>query len=128
MVFEGGYEDFLERIGWDEEEKKSGGKNKKNLPRKDKRHNEKTKKREMAKLRKRIEKTENTIMASEKELEDTNAGLVRAIEEKDTAKIRDLGRRAAEISEEIKEKYAELEKLMDVREECDDEKKEEPEQ
>jgi ATP-binding cassette, subfamily F, member 3 len=126
-LFNGGYDDFLEKIGWEDEEEsikvKSEPKtNKKEL--KAKRAaivQERSKK--SSPLKKEIERLENSIMKSEDALEEHHNALIAASNANDNVKIQDISKivmtheREVEASFELLEsKTHELDELVDYYE------------
>jgi ATP-binding cassette subfamily F protein 3 len=114
--FDGNYEAFLEKIGWDEEEgdekpakvSKASGVNKKELKRQ---RSELIAARGKAinPLKKRIEACESRIIELEEEVETDNALLIEASQSGDVGEIQFLSKKVAEAHEEIERLFAELE-------------------
>ena len=114
--FDGDYEAFLEKIGWDEEEgeekapvKNSGS----NLSRKElKRQRSEliaARGKAINPLKKRIEACESRIIELEEEVEIDNALLIEASQSGDIGEIQFLSKKVAEANEEIERLFAELE-------------------
>ena len=119
--FDGGYDDFLEKIGWGEEDqvervKKTAPKN--NSKEYKKARNELTRERSRATtpLRKEVEKLEKAIMESEATIKTLHAELVTASNSGETAKVMELSQT---VSKEEKAVEAAFERLAEAQEELD---------
>jgi ATP-binding cassette, subfamily F, member 3 len=121
-LFEGGYADFLERVGWEDEggvtRKPSsspapgpgGGVNKKAL-RKRRADIIARRSRELAPLKKRLAELETAIIKREETCERLNMDMVQASEAGD-------GKRIAHLSREYNDHQSEIERLYREMEEC----------
>ena len=118
--FDGGYDDFLEKIGWGEEDQvervKTAPKN--NQKANKKAINELTRERSKATapLRKEVEKLEKAIMESEAAIKTLHAELVIASNSGETAKVMELSQTVAK---EEKAVEAAFERLAEAQEELD---------
>jgi len=114
-LHEKNYADFLDEIGWSEEEKEQ----KEQRVQKGKEIYEQKKKREkeLRKLKKDMEKTEENISELENSQKDITENLQRACEEGDNEQIQNLGNQAKEISQNLEKLYEDLEKMMEREEE-----------
>jgi len=116
-LFDGGYDDFLERIGW-EEEADSG---KEDAPREGK---PAAGRRELRRLRskivqerssamrplkERIDFAESSICELERQMKEAEGGLIEASENKDAVRCAGLSRNLKECGEGIEKLFAELE-------------------
>jgi len=129
--FDGNYDEFLEKIGWEEE---SESEIKDNTVKEDNTH--KVNKKENKKLRsaiiqerskitsplkKAVEKLENSIMKNEELVETLHKELIAASNQNDNSKVIDLSRDVTKYEKEIEENFEELEvtqtKLDDILEE-----------
>jgi ATP-binding cassette, subfamily F, member 3 len=104
-VFNSGYDEFLEKIGW-EEENDGSGKKKKASSRND--YNEK-KQREKAERRERarIEKLEALIVKSENALKQYNEQLEIEAHRNNFAQINELSKKITQVKQEIEDLYRE---------------------
>ena len=112
--FYGGYDDFLQKIGWEEESQESGqGQKKTKLSKKEihARRQEIIKERSKIcnPLRKKIEKSEEIIIELEESLEDANAKLAEAIEAGKSSEIGPLSEKIGKIQIEIQKAFEEIE-------------------
>ncbi|RXJ99822.1 ABC transporter ATP-binding protein [Arcobacter sp. CECT 8989] len=114
--FDGTYDEFLEKIGWDEEE----GEEQKEKPKQPKINKKENKKlrasiiqersKETNPLKKKIEKLENSIMEIEDHIEKQQAELIQASNQGDNSKI-------IELSQVIKKQEDEVELMFESLEE-----------
>ena len=120
-LFHGGYDDFLRRIGWEDEadlKKATPALSKKetSLSKKELRQqrgqimNEKSK--VLKPLTKKIETLEEAICKLEEELETVISGLQKANENQDGNEIVTLSKRLHDVQKQIDKSYAELEKTV----------------
>jgi ATP-binding cassette subfamily F protein 3 len=103
-VFHSGYDDFLEKIGW-EEGRDGTGAQKKPTSRNDyveKKEREKAQRREKT----RIEKLEAEIMKSENALKKYNEQLVIEANRNDLAQISELSKKISRVKQEIEDLYS----------------------
>ncbi len=119
-LFESGYADFLERIGWEDEGETGGGRpspatGAKTINKKDQRKRRADilarKSRDVTPLKKKIAEIEKKIMAEEAETEQLNRKMVDASEAGE-------GKRIAQLSREFNDVQAEIERLYDDLEVC----------
>jgi ATP-binding cassette subfamily F protein 3 len=102
-VFDAGYEEFLEQIGWEDEsdgnaaQKKPKSRNKYN----EKKEREKAERREKA----RIEKLEAQILKSENALKQYNQQLVIEANRNNLAQINELSKEIGRVKQEIEDLY-----------------------
>jgi len=111
--FDGRYNEFLEKIGWDEEEVEEKVKTK---PKVNKKENKKIRtaliterNKTTSPLKKEIEKIENQIIKIEDLVEKEQAELVQASNATDNAKVIELSKIIATHEKEAEEKFEELE-------------------
>lgn len=118
-LFHGGYDDFLSRIGWEDEadlktkpiEPKPPSKSKKELRKiRGQIINEKSK--TLKPLVKKIEHLEETICKLEEELEEVTSLLQKANEKKDAGEIVTLSKRMHDVQTHIDRSFTELEKTV----------------
>ena len=104
-VFNTGYDEFLEKIGWEDENDGNGAQKK---PTSRNNYNEK-KAREKAERREkaRIEKLEARIVKSENELKKYNEQLVIEANRNNLVQMNDLSKRISQIKQEIEDLYRE---------------------
>ena len=129
--FDGSYDEFLEKIGWDEESEsdiKETTKTEDEKPKVNKKENKKLRSaiiQERSKitspLKKAVEKLENLIMKNEELVETLHKELMEASNKNDNSKVIDLSRDVTKYEKEIEESFEELEvtqtKLDDILEE-----------
>ncbi len=117
-LFEGRYQDFLERVGWDEERestdksdevKEMSGKNKKEL-RKLKAQIMARKSKELKPLENKISELEETIESFEKEHGDINQTMIEASQRGDGTRISQLSKEVHNLQNKIDTLYDELER------------------
>ncbi len=113
--FDGGYDDFLEKVGWEEEEVEERVKS---VPKSNTKENKKLKAelvRERNKLtsplKKRIEKLENSIMQLEEQLEAHHQELIEASNAGDSATLMELSKIVADEEKRVEESFEEFEEL-----------------
>jgi ATP-binding cassette subfamily F protein 3 len=106
-VFDTGYDEFLEKIGWEDESNLNGARKK---PTSRNNHNEK-KEREKAERREkaRIEKIEAQILKSEKALEEYNEQLVIESDRSNVIQVNELSKKISQVTREIENLYREYE-------------------
>ena len=104
-VFDSDYDQFLGKIGWEDESEASGAQKK---PTSRNNYNEK-KEREKAERRKkaRIAKLEAQIMKSEKSLKKYNEQLVIEANRNNLAQLNELSKKICQVKEEIEDLYRE---------------------
>jgi len=104
-AFDSGYDEFLEKIGWDDESEVSGSLMKPTSRNnyKEKKAREKSDRREKA----RIEKLEAQIMKSENTLKKYNEQLVIEANRYDLAQLNELSKKIGQVKEEIEDLYRE---------------------
>jgi ATP-binding cassette, subfamily F, member 3 len=103
-VFDSGYDEFLEKIGWEDENNDSGPKkptSRNNYN--DKKEREKAARREKA----RIEKLEARILKSEHELKKCNEQLVIEANRNNLAQLNELAKKISQVKKEIDDLYRE---------------------
>ena len=119
--FDGGYDDFLEKIGWGEEDQvervKTAPKN--NYKANKKAINELTRERSKATapLRKAVEKLEKAIMEGESRIKTLHAELVSASNSGDNSKVMELSQ---SVGKEEKAVEADFERLAEAQEKLDE--------
>lgn len=119
FLFEGTYGEFLEKIGWAEEEgakknKKNSG-NKKDT-RKHKADINAEKNRTLKPLKEKIENIENDIHSAETSLSSLNEAVLAAAVAGDGLKIAEIGKEIARLNVQIEAKFDELEKASCIYE------------
>jgi len=121
-LYEGTYQDFLDDVGWeDDEPPKERAKRKNNLSKKEVRKlkasilNEKTN--VLVPLKNEIKKIEKQIENLEKELNSNNKKLIEASEQGDGSSITDLSKKNHQFESELEELYKNLDKLTSSHEE-----------
>ena len=109
--FDGGYEEFLEKIGWEDEEQEEKVKK---APKSNTKENKKLKaelvrerNKKLAPLKKEIEKIENKIIKIEESLELHHQELVEASNKGDSASL-------MELSKNVSQEEKEVEKLFEI--------------
>ncbi len=113
--FDGGYDLFLEKIGWEEELKEEVVKS---TPKSNNKENKKLKAelvRERNKitspLKKKVEKLENTIMKLEEQLEVHHQELIEASNSGDSATLMELSKTVCDEEKKVEEMFEEFEEL-----------------
>ena len=121
-LYEGTYQDFLDDVGWeDDEPPKERSKRKNNLSKKEVRKlkanilNEKTN--VLVPLKNEIKKTEKRIENLEKKLNSNNKKLIEASEQGDGNTITDLSKKNHQFESELEELYKNLDELTSSHEE-----------
>jgi len=111
--FDGGYDDFLEKIGWDEEEQT---KEVKASPKFNKKENKKLRaalisqrNRETSPLKKEIEKLESRIIEVEELIKEHHEELIRASNSKDSSKVMEISKLVITEEAEVEDKFEQLE-------------------
>ncbi|MDC0933374.1 ABC-F family ATP-binding cassette domain-containing protein [Arcobacteraceae bacterium] len=129
--FDGNYDEFLEKIGWEEEsesEVKDNAIKADDIPKVNKKENKKLRSaiiQERSKttspLKKEVEKLENIIMKNEELVEVLHKELMEASNKNDNSKVIELSRDVTKYEKEIEESFEKLEvtqtKLDDILEE-----------
>ena len=117
-VFEGTYQEFLEKEGWEDEEirvprkkERSKGLNKKEMRRK-KSELIKEKSRKTGPLKKKIDLLETKIDENDQSIEDLNLQLLEASQTQDGNQIRILSKQLAELQSQTDEMFEDLEVHM----------------
>ena len=115
-VYEGTYQDFLDNIGWeDDETPKEREKRKNNLSRKEVRQLKanilKEKTSVLTPFKNEIKKTEKRIENLEKEVNSNNKKLIEGSEQGDGSTISDLSKKNHQLGSELEELYENLDKL-----------------
>ncbi len=115
-LFPGTYDEFLERIGWDEEEGEEDPVPVVSAPivnKKEERRQRSQQNVERSKLlgplKEKITTLESSICANEEKLKNVNEGLVRASETKDTTAFASLSKEAKDLKKSIEEEFQLLE-------------------
>jgi ATP-binding cassette subfamily F protein 3 len=112
-LFDGGYDEFLEKIGWEEEEsvkkekkipKTNQYENKKRRASLVQERNSKTKN-----LKKEIQRLEDEIIKAEEELEKNQKELIELSNQKESSKIIELYKTISEQTETVESRFEELE-------------------
>ncbi|MEA3553042.1 MAG: ABC-F family ATP-binding cassette domain-containing protein [Campylobacterota bacterium] len=117
QYFDGNYDDFLEKIGWEEEGVSSSEIEVKSCePKVNKKENKKlrsaliTERNKLTSpLKKEVEKLENSIMEIEDELEGHHEELIQASNAGDNSKIMDISRVVTTLEKEVEDKFELLE-------------------
>ncbi|MCX6077530.1 MAG: ATP-binding cassette domain-containing protein [Campylobacterales bacterium] len=111
--FDGGYDLFLEKIGWEEEEAEEKVKS---VPKGNKQENKKLRaslvqerSKATSSLKKEVEKLEKFIIESEEMLEIYHADLIQASNKSDNSKIMEISQLIAKSEKEIESKFELLE-------------------
>lgn len=112
FVFEGTYQDFLDRVGWGEEEKKPKKEKKAPAAQGPARSGEAEETRRRKKLADKIAGIEKEIDKKEEELEAVNARLAESYKQPDAAKIKELQIESHARTGELEAGYKELESLI----------------
>ncbi|MDD2790975.1 MAG: ABC-F family ATP-binding cassette domain-containing protein [Sulfurimonas sp.] len=111
--FDGGYDDFLEKIGWEDEieEEKVKSAPKSNTKELKKQISELVRERNAntSKLKKEVEKLEAAIIKTEEHLEVLHKELIAASNSGESAKLMDLSKLVAEKEKSVEELFEELE-------------------
>jgi ATP-binding cassette, subfamily F, member 3 len=104
-VFNTGYDEFLEKIGWEDENDGNGAQKK---PTSRNNYNEKKEREKAARREKaRIEKLEAQIMKSENALKKYNEQLVIEANRNNLAQMNDLSKKIGQVRQEIENLYRE---------------------
>jgi len=119
--FDGGYDLFLEKIGWEEEEQDERVKS---APKSNNKENKKLKAelvRERNKitspLKKKVEKLENAIMKLEEQLEVHHQELIQASNSGDSSTLMELSKTVSDEEKQVEESFEEFEELSTELEE-----------
>jgi len=115
-TFDGNYDEFLEKIGWEEENNQEDNTSKKETPKVNKKENKKLRT-ELIKqrnvlttpLKKEVTLLENKIMKLEEELEIDHEELIKASNSGDNSAVMDISRIVTAKEKEIEEKFDSLE-------------------
>ncbi len=115
-LFDGGYDMFLEKKGWDEDEVEESAPKKKKTSNPMSKENKKlkniiTKERSRATspLRKEVEKAEKFIMESESQIKKYHQELVDASSNNDNSKVMELSKLASDLEIEVEAKFERME-------------------
>ncbi len=124
--FEGRYDEFLEKIGWEEEESATNEKAKASKPKVDKKEQKRLKKeltqarsKERSPHKKALEFCESKIMELEELLEAQNEVLIEASNSGDSAKILEASQKIGRLQKEIDELFERLEVASDALDEIE---------
>ncbi|MCB9882163.1 MAG: ABC-F family ATP-binding cassette domain-containing protein [Planctomycetes bacterium] len=113
FMFQGGYADFLERVGWQNETADQDGKatSRPNAREQRRQRAERVaeRSRTLGPLKKRVEALEAEIIRLEEEVATLDAAMLRAAEEGRSSELADLASRAKRSREAIDERFVELE-------------------
>ena len=119
--FDGGYDEFLEKIGWEEE---AGEEVVKTAPKSNNKENKKLRAemvRERNKitspLKKKAEKLENTIMELEEQLEVHHEELIEVSNSGDSSRLMELSKTVADAEEKVESMFEEFEEVSSQLEE-----------
>ncbi len=114
--FDRGYDEFLEKIGWEEEEEvkkvKTPPKSDHYASKKQKAYLISQRNKEISPLKKKIEKLESLIMKTEEELEINQQELIKISSSGDSGKLAELYKEVASKEELIEQSFDELEELQ----------------
>ena len=124
--FDGSYDDFLEKIGWEEEDASLKEKPKVTKPKIDNKERKRLKKeltlarsKENAPHKKELEFCENQIMKLEEELERENEKLLQASSSADNALIIEASQNIGKLQKEVDELFERLEVASDALDEVE---------
>jgi ATP-binding cassette, subfamily F, member 3 len=112
FVFEGTYQEFLDRVGWEEESQKPKKNKKTTVSQAQQRSSEAEEARRKKKLSETIAASEKVIDEKEALLEEVNVKLAEAYKNPDAEKIKDLQIESHRHVQELEQGYAELEGLI----------------
>lgn len=101
--FEGTYQDFLDRVGWEEEDNLKG-------PKKQKKQKNDDSQQDITILKSSISKLENMISKDEEEVRSLHVALAGASSSKDQSKITSLTQELKKIEKRIEDSFDELDK------------------
>ncbi|MDQ1264396.1 MAG: ATP-binding cassette, subfamily er 3 [Campylobacterota bacterium] len=117
FLFDGSYDEFLEKIGWDEEENEQKQKEPQKSSYQENKKARASLVQERSKiispLKKEIEKLENEIMKKEELLENQNSELLEASNALESKKVIDLSKAISLLQAQIDESFDKLEVLHD---------------
>lgn len=115
FLFDGSYDEFLEKIGWDEEEIEQKQKEKSSYQENKKARASLVQERSklISPLKKEIEKLENEIMKKEELLDSQNRELLEASNALESKKVMDLSKAVSQLQAQIDESFEKLEILHD---------------
>ena len=123
--FDGSYDEFLEKIGWDEEEVEE---KEKTVPKINKKENKKqraaliTQRNKLTNpLKKELEKLENQIIEREDLIEKEQAELIQASNIADNSKVIELSQIVIKHEKEVEEKFEKLEETQEKLDEINEE-------
>ncbi len=111
--FDGGYDDFLRKVGWEDEEeqrveKKAPKSNNKEI-KKQKAELVRERNKQTSPLKKKVEKIENEIMEFEEELSLGHDALIEASNSGDSASLMELSKKVSTLESKIEELFESLE-------------------
>jgi ATP-binding cassette subfamily F protein 3 len=114
-LFDGGYDEFLEKIGWEDEEDTPAPKS---VPKNNKQENKRLRaaligerSKRTSPLKKELEKLENEIMQLEESLKFDHEALIKASNALESSKVMELSKTVAEKEKKVEEKFERLEIL-----------------
>ncbi|MFC1478823.1 ATP-binding cassette domain-containing protein [Candidatus Margulisiibacteriota bacterium] len=108
FIYEGGYQDFLQDIGWSDEEAISNKKNQKESTRKITRKQTKAEQAKRRALEKSIKNTEREIEKHEQEVESINIKIIEASAKGEAVTLRELTTELHELTTKVDGLYEEL--------------------
>ncbi len=116
--FDGGYELFLEKIGWGEEQEEEV-KGVSSVPKVNKKENKKLRAsliqergKLTAPLKKEVEKLENFIMETEELIAENHQELIKASNEGESSRVMELSKLVAQQESEVEQKFERLEEVQ----------------
>ena len=114
--FDGGYDDFLEKIGWEEEEEQ---KTQKSTPKSSTKENKKLRaelvrqrNKEASPLKKKVEKLEETIMETEELVSELHAELIELSNSGDSASLMEVSKKVSQEENRVDELFEEFEEAQ----------------
>lgn len=107
-VFDGTYDEFLEKIGWEEEAGSPSSRKKKASAQQDNYEQKKESDKQQRKIKKAVESLEQDIMQLETELTKKTESLAKASEKSNVEQITSLSKAIRELEKQIESKFAEL--------------------
>lgn len=117
--FDGGYDLFLEKIGWDEQDEEEKGTKEKPAPKVNKKENKKLRaaliqerNKLTSPLKKEIEKLEKFIMETEELIQAHHAELITASNNSDSSKVMELSKLVSDEENEVEAKFERLEEAQ----------------
>lgn len=120
-VFDGTYQEFLDRVGWDDESSQGKGKERPKLGRKEVKRmrteiiQERSKK--LKPIRDELEKLEACIIADEARKEEVDQKLIELATSSDGSKIQDLSIESGKLGTQIENNFSRLEELTVLEDE-----------